>query len=612
MNTFFKLSTLSLALTTTAYAAETIPTYTGDEIVVTATRTPKPVRELLNDTSVITQEQIALAGTASLTELLRSQPGIEFTSNGGMGSTSSIYIRGTNPNHALVLIDGMRVNSATAGSTALEKISLNQIERIEILRGPGSHLYGSEAIGGVVQIFTKSGKGAAGFNASAGIGSDNLQSLSVGGHSQVGATSFSLQVSHLGTDGFSATNSSNTSYFNPDNDGYRNTSLSGKVSREIDQDNEVGATAFYSNGTTHYDSSPKTFDFRNEQTLSAYGLYSRNRFLPDWQSQLRLGSSMDKLLTLATNGTWGQIRTDQDQLQWQNDIATRVGLVTLGTERVEQHITSDTAYSLKDRTIQAYFAGYQGKFDAHSMQLNLRSDQNSQYGTHVTKSLGYGYQINPQWRANGSVGTAFRAPSFNDLYWPSSQYGAGNPNLRPERAINQEVSLHYSSGLHETSLTHFENRITDLIDWAETSPFFYQPSNVSKARITGTTLSYAGKLGEHRVHASATWQKPVDANSGLLLNRRAKETATLGIEHPLGNWLLGTDIIASGMRYDDIANTKKMGGYAVLNLSANYAYSKDMKFLLRLNNSLDKQYELVRTYNTPGRNIFLGVNYQPR
>lgn len=613
MNTLFKLSTLGLALASTAYAAETIPTYIGNEIVVTATRTPKPVREQLNDISVITQDEIEQAGAITLAELLRSQPGIEFTSNGGMGTTSSVYIRGTNPNHALVLVDGMRINSATNGTTALEKIPLAQIERIEILRGPGSHLYGSEAIGGVIQLFTRSGKEAPAFNASAGIGSENLYSLNAGAQGKTGETHLNLQVDHLSTNGFSALANPSNPRYNPDDDGHHRTSLTGRIAHAIGVDDEIGATAFYSKNATQYDgSTTKTFDSRNEQTLSAYSLYSRNRFLPDWQSLLRLGSSMDNYLTAETDGTWSQIRTDQDQLLWQNDIGTRLGLVTLGMERVEQHVASNTAYSLKDRTIQSYFAGYQGRLEAHSVQINLRNDRNSQYGSHTTRSLAYGYQINPSWRAAASIGTAFRAPSFNDLYWPANTYGAGNPNLQPEESRNQEISVHYEQNGQLASLTRFVNHIDNLIEWAETAPYFYQPSNVNKARISGTTLSYAGKLGQHRVHASATWLDPRDSGSGLLLNRRAKKTGTLGIGHDLGKWTMGSEISASSMRFDDTANTKKMGGYALLNLSANYAYNKDVNFLLRLNNALDKQYELVSDYSTPGRNVFFSVNYQPR
>lgn len=585
---------------TPAIAAD-VQTFDMGEIVVTATRTPTPVRELLNDISVLTQEDIQQAGQTTLPELLRTLPGVEFISNGGPGTTSNVYLRGTNPNHTLVLIDGLRINSATNGTSALEKLSLGQIERIEVLRGPGSHLYGSEAIGGVIQIFARSGK-TPGFHASAGIGSRNLFSASLGGNTRIGATRLNMTVSHESTDGFSALGNAANTRYNPDNDAYRNTSINAGIAHAIDKHHEFGANAFYSDGAAHYDGSTnRTFDSRNKQTLAAYSLYSRNRFLPDWQSLLRLGTSSDNLLT-AGNTDWSQIRTDQNQLIWQNDIDTRAGLVTLGTERVEQRVRSSTTnFAVKQRDIQSYFAGYQGRFEAHNLQLNARSDRNSQFGSHVTKSLAYGYRFTPQWRATASVGTAFRAPTFNELYYPVF----GNPNLQPESALNKEASLHYDHGAHHVSWVHFENRIHNLIAYASST--YLQTQD---ARISGDTLDFHGRMGDYNLRASLTHQKAVDAASGLRLTRRAREYATLGADRHLAKWSLGGEVLASGARYDDTANAVRMGGYTVLNLTAGYRYSKELHFLARLNNAFDKQYELARDYNTPDRNIFVGFNYQ--
>jgi len=602
----------AIACAFTPAFAEDIQTFDMGEIVVIATRTPTPVRELLNDISVITQEDIRRAGQATLPELLGTLPGVEFSSNGGAGTNSSIYIRGTNSNHALVLIDGMRMNAATSGTATLEKIPLAQIERIEVLRGPGSHLYGSEAIGGVIQIFTKAGGAAPGFHVGGGIGSRGLYQVQAGGNGKLGEIGFNLEVSHEGTDSFSAIGNPASTSFNADTDPYRNTSVNGKLSYAMASGHELSLTGFQSVGNAHYDAYPRNFDYRNRQTLSAYALQSRDRFLPGWQSLLRLGTSADDLRTATTTGNWTQIRTDQNQALWQNDITTRIGLLTLGTERVEQRITSDTAYALKQRTIQSYFAGYQGRFDTHSLQLNLRDDRNSQFGSHVTKSLAYGYQFTSAWRASANVGTAYRAPSFNDLYWPTTSTGAGNPNLKPEESLNREAALHFEQGAHQASATWFDNRIANLINWAQTSPGFYQPSNLNRARITGTTFAYSGRLADYTLRASATFQKPLDSDTHLLLNRRARRTATAGVERQIGNWSVGGDIVASSLRYDDIANTKRMGGYAVLNLTASYRYSKELSFVARLNNALDKQYELAQYYNTPDRNVFVGFDYHPK
>ncbi|MDP1680559.1 MAG: TonB-dependent receptor, partial [Burkholderiales bacterium] len=569
-------------------------------LVVTATRTPTPVRELLNDISVITQEDIQRAGQTTLPELLRSLPGIEFSANGGAGTNSSVFIRGANANHTLVLIDGMRINSATTGTTALEKIPLGQIEHIEVLRGPGSHLYGSEAIGGVIQIFTKSGGAAPGFHLGGGAGSRGLYQVNAGGNGKLGGVNFNLEIAHESTDSFSAIGDTTSSTYNPDNDPYRNTSASAKLSHRLNDQHEFGATGFYSNGKGHFDGS-RTYDSRNNQTLAAYGFYSQDRFLPDWKSQIRIGRSFDDLRSL-TSTSWTKFRTDQEQLSWQNDLETGVGRFTLGTEHNRQHVTSTTSYTVSKRAVHSYFAGYQGRFGAHSTQLNVRNDDNSQFGSHATGSAAYGYQFTKAWRANASIGTAFRAPTFNELYFPN--YGIST--LRPERAVNKEAGVHFDHAAQHVSLVYFDNQISDLINSGTVV------SQTQRASITGATLSYHGRVDNFNLRASATAQNPRNETNNLLLNRRAKQTATAGIDYQSGAWSYGGELNASGKRYDDANNTKPLGGYTVFNLHSGYTYSKALSFVARLNNVFDKQYELAKTYNTPDRNIFVGFDYHPK
>ena len=581
--------------------AESTPTYDLGTLVVTATRTPTPVRELLNDISVLTQEDIQRAGHATLPELLRTLPGIEFSANGGAGTNSSVFIRGANANHTLVLIDGMRINSATTGTTALEKIPLGQIERIEVLRGPGSHLYGSEAIGGVIQIFTKAGGATPSVHFGGGVGSRGLYQANVGGNGKFGEVNFNLEVAHEGTDSFSAIGNPTSTSYNPDNDAYRNTSVNTKLSYHLNAQHEFGATGFHSKGKGHFDAG-LAFDSRNKQTLAAYSLYSHNRFLPNWQSQFRIGRSFDDLLSLSTT-TWTKFRTDQDQISWQNNFETGVGRFTLGTEHNWQRVTSTTAYNVDHRNVHSYFAGYQGRLGAHSMQLNARNDDNSQFGNHSTGSAAYGYQFTKAWRGSAGIGTAFRAPTFNELYFPNF----GNANLQPETALNSEVAVHYDQGAHHASLVYFDNRIDNLI--AFVSSTFLQ---VQDARITGTTLSYNGRVSDFGVRGSITLQDARNENDHSRLNRRAQQTATFGVDRQWGAWTFGGDMIAAGMRYSGTGNTLPMGGYTVFNLNTAYRYSKELSFQARLNNVFNKQYELVQTYNTPDRNFFIGFDYHPK
>jgi vitamin B12 transporter len=608
MNHTLKLGLASLALINHAFAEE-LPVYQLNDIVVTATRAPQPIQNLVADVSVIPAENIRAAGHSTLAEVLQSQPGVEISSNGGPGSTTSVYLRGANAGHTLVLVDGMRIGSATTGATALEHIPLDQIERIEILRGPASHLYGSEAIGGVIQIFTRSGKGAPAANFSAGIGSFNTQTLSAGYGGESGDNRFSFQVGHSDSDGISSYAPGNPGYKgqNQDKDGYRNTHLTMKLARTLAAGHEIGADGFASQGRSHYDGYFSSTDYYRDQTLSAFDIYSRNRINDRWQSLVRIGSSSDH--SDDYSGMKDVFNTDQGQFLWQNDIDVGPGTALLGVERLEQKVNGTTAYSVSSRAIQSYFAGYQAHAGLHSFQANLRNDDNSQFGSHGTGYLGYGYQLAPQWRVGAGLGNAFKAPSFNDLYYP----GAGNPDLRPERSRNKEASIHYASGAHRLSAVYFDNQVSDLIAWMPIAPgsYIWKPANVNEASLRGVTLSGATILGDLRLDASLTLQQPEDATSGKRLINRAEQHGAARISRTMGAWKLAGEWVFSGERYGDAGNTLKMGGFGLFNISADYAVDKKWSILTRVNNLFDKHYELARGYGTPEVNAFIGVRYQP-
>lgn len=606
MKSPFKLSLISLAILAPAASAEEIPLYLGDEIVVTATRISQPIQNLVADISVISAEDIRAAGQSTLAELLQTQPGAEISSNGGPGANASVYLRGANAGHTLVLVDGMRLGSATTGATALENIPLDQIERIEILRGPASHLYGSDAIGGVIQIFTKSGRGAPRANFSAGFGSFNTRSLSGGYGGEVGNTRFSLQAGQTESDGISAYANGNPGYVNQnrDKDGYRNTSLALKLAQTVAAGHEIGVNGFASSGRNHYDGYTSTTDYFSDQTLSTFDVYSKNRINESWHSLVRVGTGSDHLDDYSSSKD--VFNTDQNQLLWQNDIAAGPGTAILGVERVEQKVSGTTAYAVPSRTIQSYFAGYQARMGNHSIQLNLRDDDNSQFGRHDTGYLGYGYRMSPRWRVGASAGTAFKAPTFNELYWP----GSGNPGLRPERAHNKEASLHYDGGIHHFSAVYFDNQVTNLIAWAQVGGTWL-PSNINKASLRGATLSASTVLGGFRLDANLTLQNPEDGATGKVLINRSREHGALKISRSAGDWNVGGELIFSGERYADAGNTRKMGGYGLVNLTAGRALDKDWSLQARVNNLFDKSYELAQGYGTPGVNVFVGVRYQP-
>ncbi|MDR2788315.1 MAG: TonB-dependent receptor, partial [Candidatus Accumulibacter sp.] len=498
-----------------------------DPIVVTASRLPTRANELLSDVTVIEREEIEAAGPqASLSDLLARQPGLEISANGGLGAASSVFIRGSNSGHVLLLIDGLRAGSATSGTPNLAYLPLQQIERIEILRGAASSLYGSDAIGGVIQVFTKKGAGPMAFTAEAGFGSHHASAVSAGisGGTQGGGGagwSYSLQATSQRTDGFSATNVHNSYSFNRDQDGYRNTSASGSLAYTFAKDQEVGLKFLYADGWNDYDSGAN-FKHRQDVRLSSFNVYSFNRINSVWTSTLRLGQSVDDTHSYKDGQDDNKYRTRQTQYQWQNDFRLPIGSALLAFERLEEKVFSNIVYDRDKRGINSIVAGWRGNFAAHRLQFDLRRDDNSQYGEKTTGFASYGYQFTNAWRANVSYGTSFKAPTFNDLYYPFS----GNTNLKPEAAKNKEVALHYQTGVHHASITAYQNDVKDLIAWApdpsDPSGYIWLPYNVNEARLRGLTLAYGGHLLDLDIKASADFQDPRDRETDKLLVRRSR------------------------------------------------------------------------------------------
>lgn len=609
------LTVIVLALAGPAVADEA-PVYSGPEIVVTASRIPQKLSDTLQAVTVISAKDIAESGQHSLTEVLQTLGGVEITSNGGFGQPSNVFVRGSNGAHTLVLIDGIRLASATSGTTAFEHIPIAQIERIEIVPGPLSGLYGSDAIGGVIQIFTRSGGQGPAASVTAGAGTYGTRSVNASLNRSLSDTDFALSAGYFESDGFDATKPSldapgcalfNFCQHNPDQDSYRNSNFSAKLAHRLSPDNELGATALYSDGKTHFDSGPATDDV-NHQTLSAYSIYTRNQVTSSWESLLRLGMGRDD--SVIAGSFSGEIQTDQDQATWQNTFKLGFGSLLAGAEYLKQKVTGDTTFAVSERTIRSLFAGFRGDYGDHGVQANLRRDDNSQFGDATTGSVGYGYRITPEFKLRAAYGKAFHAPTFNDLYFP----GFGNPDLKPERSRNREVGFDYQTAHQRFSATYYDNRISDLILFVfDPVTFGGAPQNAASARIRGTELSYAGNVFAAQVRAKLTLQDPKDEQSGFQLQRRAKRFGSVAVAYPWGPWKLGVEVVASGERFDSVDEdpASRLGGYALLNLFASYRLSSEWSVQARWNNATDKDYELVRGYRTPGSNVFVSVAWTP-
>lgn len=583
----------------------------SDAVVVTATRQATRSNELLSDVSVITREQIEQAGQTTIEQLLAQQPGLEYSSYGGPGQGSSIFIRGANSNHTLLLIDGQRIGSATTGAPDFSRLPLAQIERIEILRGPASSLYGADAIGGVIQVFTKRGDGPARINASTGYGTYGTSDSNVGISGGTDAVSYNLQAGYYETKGFSALRNPLAPWnvYNADRDGFKRSSFSGGLSVRPASGHEIGLSFLSSNGTSQYDSGPGN-DAANRLDTSSVSLYSRNRFTDHWTSTLRVGQSVDDS-TYLTNGIAGSVfRTQQDQVSWQNDVRLPVGKALLAAEYLRQEVASSTPYTANERSIKSLLAGWSGSLGNHRLQANLRRDDNSQFGGKTTGNAAWGYQFTPEWRAHLSYGTAFKAPSFNDLYYPCDPFWGctSNPNLKPETARNAETGLVWERAGQRLSATYFKNKVTDLIALDSS----WTPMNVNKATLSGTSLAYSGSVGAFSGGISVDLQRARDDETGKRLARRADEQLKAHLAWTSGTLKLGGEWQLVGERYENAANTQKLGGYGLVNLFAERRLDREWTLFARANNVFDKNYELARDYATAGASLFVGIRYQQK
>ncbi|MCB5207139.1 TonB-dependent receptor domain-containing protein [Methylovorus mays] len=596
---------------------------TLSDIVVTAARTEQKVSDALGDISVITQDQIQKAGQTSLVQLLAMQPGVEIVQNGGTGKSSDVFIRGANATHTVVLVDGLRVNSATTGTTALENIPLDQIEHVEILRGPASSLYGADAIGGVIQIFTKTGKGKPRLNASVGLGTYGSSSATAGIAGRIENTSFSMQAGASSTNGVSAIANKTLATYNSDDDGYSNRNVSLKLAQHFSENHELGIQGWLNEGTNHYDggnitplANPRNrFDFYGNRRQNLVSVYSKNQFTDNWLSHFSVGQSEDNLESFSPNTAntlkvRSLFKTTQTQYAWQNDLTTPVGLFNLGTERREQKVEGTTTFAKDERHIQSYLAGWQYKLGSHQFQANTRLDQNSQFGDKTTGSLAYGYQINAEWRAHASYGTAFSAPTFNQLYSPLQFGFSGNAKLKPEEAENRELGLQYTHGNHRLGAIYYKNNVDDLIVNTRVGTVL-TPLNVNEAELKGLTLSYNGSWDRTQVYGNADFQRAEDADTGNWLPRRAREHGTLGLTQTWGDWQFGSEVEGSGHRFDDAANTQRLRGYTLVNVFTNYRINQDWSLNARVNNLFDREYELAQNYGTFGTNLFVTLRYSP-
>jgi vitamin B12 transporter len=615
-------------LTANVFADTTLKT---SDVFVTATRTLIPKKNVIADITLISEEEIKLAGYSSLPELLQRQPGIEISNNGGQGKVSTLFLRGASSTHSVILLDGIRIDSATAGLTAIENIPLSQIEKIEIVRGPASSLYGQDAIGGVIQIFTK--KGLNGFKPyiSFGYGKYNTSIAQGGIRGGDDTTSYAINLSSQNSTGFSAfepnTNPAATAnIFNLDKDGYRNKSVSASLSHKINEKLDINFQYFLSQGKNKYDNRyanwDPSIDWKNTQDQESLSGTVNSQLTNYWKSSLRVGLGIDdyvekqRYISGATREVDNVYKTIQNQITWQNDLILPLGSLVLLYDKLDQKINvTDTSYSKKDRQNDAYMIGYNLNQANHNFQANVRKDFNSVYRDATTGNIGYSYAIDSNWSIASSFGTAFRSPTFNYLYAGSN----ANPDLQPEKSKNIEAQLKYQSDAEFFSFVTFKNKITDFIISDSTTNF--RPYNINTAEIYGATVSSSHFMNHFQVKSSFTVQSPMNESADKYLPRRSNFFGTVGLNYFIQNWNLGFEATGSGNRYNDAENLFNIPGYIKTNLFADYQITKNLAMNARVDNVLGKNYTYAYEgnpttdgfrYQTPSQSFFISLRYEPQ
>jgi vitamin B12 transporter len=422
------------------------------------------------------------------------------------------------------------------------------------------------------------------------------------------SVSYALSAAREDADGFSSTRPGSSSY-NKDDDGYARNSVNGRVAVQLAPGHEAGAQFLKSRLRAQYDSGASSYDTHNEQDIDSYAVFLNDRVLPSWRSSLQAARSNDRLgsYTSAAASGASQIDTRQTEFTWQNsfDLNGDTLQVLLG-HRKEEVLSSSSAALNRSRITNSVAVAYDLRRGSHLLDLSLRRDH-SVYGGKTTGAAGYGYEFSKDLRATASVGTSFRAPTYNELYYP----GYGLPTNKPEQGRNLETGLRYRVAGAELQANYYRNRLTDMLVTLNPCPSRTGSCayNVNRALLEGLTVSAQTRAYGIDLRASADLQDPRDETTGKQLARRSRRHASLAAGHAADRFDIGAELQASGNRFDDAANANRLGGYGLLNLYTTWRFTPDWSLLLRLDNALDKRYELARNYGTAGRSWFAALRY---
>ena len=577
-------------------------------LVVTPSRMAQTVDESLSSVTVIEREAIERQQPKQLQDLLQGRAGVSLSSNGAFGKSTSLNLRGTKAGHTLLLVDGMRLSSATLGQPAWQHLPPQQIERVEVVRGPRSSIYGADALGGVVQVFTRRGEpGEPRVNAFVGGGSLGTYEAGAGVSGGSEATRYSLSGGYLETDGIDVQDGVGDSA----DDGYDNSSVTGRVSHRLSPRVELFASGLYTEGETAFDAdrmSGEPYDSAaQDYAQAATRAGARIDVTEGWRTELAYGHSRDEQETYYEGQLDGRTDTARDYLSWRNDLTLAPWAeLSVGTDWREARVDSTTDYAETSRDNWGVYQLLTLDLARHQLEVSSRYDDNEAYGGHTTGQLAWGYALTERWQARVSYGTAFRAPTFNDLYYPRS----GNPDLEPEESRSYEAGVRYTGSAGYVDVAAFRTDIDNLIEWAPTAAGMRQPQNVDEARITGVELESGGTLGPWQLKGAVTLMDHGNPDEpGSRLDRRPNASLRLDADRSWQDLELGATALARGRSFE---GDKRLAGYGLLNLRAGYHLDRRWTVRAQLKNALDKDYETAAGYNQPGRAAYVSLHFNQR
>jgi len=617
-NNFFKKSFLSLAIAG-AMSTSFIASANADEIVddmeiisVTASRTPMNIEDSLASQVVITRADIDRIQPKSVLDMLSTVAGLDISTSGGRGQTSSVYMRGANSGHTLVLLNGVRISSASLGSTNVQNIAPELIERIEIVKGPRAALWGSDAIGGVIQIFTRKLNGGEHF-VSANVGSEGYSMLNGGIGIEHGDGFTSLSVEHEESDGFDAKDDLET-----DDDGYSFDSFAINGQQQISTDLSLNWLAQLDQGDTEYDSS---FGANESEVNNHVWQLGANY---NWQagdvnnitqfsvSQSRTSNIAHGNGTSKSEGAQYDTRRNQYSLLNSSELSSQ-WLLNLGADLIQEELKGSNEYDEKERDTTGVFAHAMYSEGKLSYELAARYDDVEGIDSETTFNTSVGYQVTESTQLSVSAGTGFKAPTFNDLYYPLQWGYKGNPDLVSETSNSYEFSVKSQFEALSIAFNLYQTDIEDLIDWSGTDvDGNVTPINVDDVEIKGAEFGakYQGFGGEHQFNVS--YIEAEDASTGKQLGRRAKNHVSYQFDTTLGKADIYAEIQYKGKRYDYLYGgaVVELDSYSLVNLGVSYPVSDNIKLQAKVNNAFDENYQTSSAYFTQERVAYFGITYQ--